>query len=162
MAGFGTLSPGEEVMTPEELAALQPGNALSRGSSILAGIARLPKRVIDAAAAAPRPGLRREDFTDIPANTVPDPNSPLGGIGVSFGRMGWQPGDDLIGQSLQTAANVMGGTPLSAPVKVMLGSGARGKQPDVAVGAMDAAPHPMMIEAGKGARDAYAALIRKD
>lgn len=127
MPVFGTLSPGEEALTAEELARLQPGNALSKGWSMLGGIAMLPKRVIDAAAVAPAAGLRREDFTDLPANTAPDPNSPLGGVGVSFGRIGWQPGDELIGQSLETAANVMGGTSLSAPARaageVALGAG---------------------------------------
>lgn len=117
MPGFGTLSPGEDAMTADELAALQSGNALSKGWSMLGGLAMLPKRVIDAAAVAPAPGLRREDFTDVPANTAPDPNSPLGGVGVPFGRIGWQPGDELIGQSLETAANVMGGTSLSAPAR---------------------------------------------
>lgn len=117
MPGFGTLSPGEDAMTADELAALQSGNALSKGWSMLGGLAMLPKRVIDAAAVAPAPGLRREDFTDVPSNTAPDPNSPLGGVGVPFGRIGWQPGDELIGQSLETAANVMGGTSLSAPAR---------------------------------------------
>jgi len=65
----------------------------------------------------PLPGLRREDYTDIPADTSPDPRSPLGGVGISAPRVGWQPVDPMVGASLEGAANVMGGTALSAPAR---------------------------------------------
>lgn len=108
MAGFGTLSPGE--------LAEEPTNILDQiTAGMINAAVTLPKKAI--LAAATPPGLRREDFTDIPANTAVDPASPLGGVGAQFGRVGWQPGDELIGHALDTTVNVMGGTSLSAPVK---------------------------------------------
>jgi hypothetical protein len=76
----------------------------------------LPHRAIDAAKGTSY-GLRREDFTDVPPDYSPDPNSPLGSVGIAVPKGAWQPTDDLIGASLEGATNVMGGTALSAPAK---------------------------------------------
>lgn len=75
----------------------------------------LPKQAIDQAAENPLPGLRREDFSDVPADTSPDERSPLGWAGVKVPRVGWQPVDPMVGSSLEAGMNVMGGTALSAP-----------------------------------------------
>lgn len=136
MAAFGTLSPGEE--------ALEPANPLA---GFLANVAKavawdLPHNAIRNAAIPP--GLRREDFTDIPANTAPDPRSAWGGVGVPFGRIGWQPGDPLIGNTLEAAMNVMGGTALSAP------AGAAGAGPTlrrVADATLDLSPEARLARA---------------
>jgi hypothetical protein len=77
----------------------------------------LPKEMVEKSQANPLPGLRREDYTDVPADTSPDPNSPLGGVGVKVPRVGWQPVDPMVGGSLEAASNVMGGTALSAPAR---------------------------------------------
>jgi len=77
----------------------------------------LPKAAVTAARNNPLPGLRREDYTDIPPDTSPDPRSPLGGVGVSAPRVGWQPVDPMVGASLEGVANVMGGTVLGAPAR---------------------------------------------
>ena len=74
----------------------------------------LPHRAVEHASQT-APGLRREDFTDIPPDTSPDPRSPLGGIGVKVPKFGAQPVDPLVGDSLEAATNVMGGTAFGAP-----------------------------------------------
>lgn len=66
----------------------------SGAPGLLAGILNVPKRLIDAAATAPAPGMRREDFTDIPGTS--------------------QPGDDLVGASTDMALNLAGtGVPMA-------------------------------------------------
>ena len=75
----------------------------------------LPHNAIRHSMENPYPGLRREDYTDIPADTSPDPNSAFGGIGVKVPRVGWQPVDPMVGDSLEAGMNVMGGTALTAP-----------------------------------------------
>jgi hypothetical protein len=94
----------------------------------------LPHRAIDAAKGTSY-GLRREDFTDVPPDYSPDPSSPLGGVGIAVPKGAWQPTDELIGASLEGAANVMGGTALSAPAKaageVVAGAGPTRRLPRV-------------------------------
>lgn len=82
----------------------------------------LPKNAIDQSRDNPLPGLRREDFTDVPADTSPDERSAFGGIGVKAPKVGWQPVDPMVGSSLETGSNIMGGTALSAPA-ASLGAG---------------------------------------
>jgi len=112
---------------------LPAGIGLSPVTSAAGHIAKgvlwdLPHRAVDAAKGTSY-GLRREDFTDVPPDYSPDPNSPLGGVGVNAPKGGWQPTDELIGASLEGAANVMGGTALSAPAKaageMVVGAGPR-------------------------------------
>lgn len=71
-----------------------------------------PKAMVDAAKTTPY-GLRREDYTDIPPDTSPDPNSPLGGVGIVTPRGAGSHLDPMIRPGLETATNVMGGTALS-------------------------------------------------
>lgn len=82
----------------------------------------LPKRAIDQSVQNPQPGLRREDYTDVPPDTTPDAKSAFGGVGVVVPRVGWQPVDPMVGSSLEAASNVMGGTALTAPAAA-LGAG---------------------------------------
>jgi hypothetical protein len=77
----------------------------------------LPHEAIDQARSNPTPGLRREDYTDVPPDTSPDPKSALGGVGVAVPRVGWQPVDPMVGSSLEATSNVMGGTALGAPAR---------------------------------------------
>lgn len=77
----------------------------------------LPRTAVENARSNPLPGLRREDYTDLPPDTSPDPSSPLGGVGISVPRQGWQPVDPMVGSSLEAASNVMGGTAVGAPEK---------------------------------------------
>ena len=86
-SAFGTLSPGEEAMSTQELGDSQSSNFISKAGSVIGGIAKglfydFPKNMIDRSVQNPQPGLRREDFTDIPPDTSPDPKSAFGGIGV--------------------------------------------------------------------------------
>ena len=74
-----------------------------------------PHKLVGDSRANYMPGLRREDYTDIPADTSPDPKSPLGGVGITVRKPGWQPVDPMVGGSLEAAMNVMGGTALTAP-----------------------------------------------
>jgi hypothetical protein len=76
----------------------------------------LPHRAIDAANQTSY-GLRREDFTDVPPDYSPDPEKAMYDWGVRLPKGGWQPTDELIGASLEGAANVMGGTALGTPAK---------------------------------------------
>lgn len=75
-----------------------------------------PKAMVDAAKTTPY-GLRREDYTDVPPDTSPDPNSPLGGIGVNVPRGEGSHLDPMIRPALETGLNVMAGTAFSAPGK---------------------------------------------
>lgn len=79
-------------LSPEDQAAMQPETfanpAVAQTMKGLAGIATIPKHLIDAAAEAPPPGLRREDFTDIPGSA--------------------QPGDKLAGAAADTAMALAG------------------------------------------------------
>ncbi len=75
----------------------------------------LPKELVEHSRANPLPGLRREDYTDVPADTSPDPKSALSGVGIAAPKVGWQPVDPMVGGSLEAGMNVMGGTALSAP-----------------------------------------------
>lgn len=78
------------VGTPQEVGAQEP-NALDRLiAGIINGTVSLPKRVIDATQAT-APGLRREDFTDIPG--------------------GAQPGEEMRKAALETGLTMMGGAP---------------------------------------------------
>jgi len=102
---------------PEE--DLPAGSGLSPITSLAGHIAKstlwdLPHKAINAAKGTSY-GLRREDFTDVPPDYSPDPNSPLGAAGIAVPKGGWQPTDDLIGASLEGATNVMAGaTPFAA------------------------------------------------
>lgn len=116
-SAFGTLSPGEEAMSTQELGDSQSSNFISKAGSVIGGIAKglfydFPKNMIDRSVQNPQPGLRREDFTDIPPDTSPDPKSAFGGIGVDVPRVGWQPVDPMVGSSLEAAGNMAG---VSAP-----------------------------------------------
>ncbi len=73
-----------------------------------------PKSAIDAAKETPY-GLRREDFTDVPPDRSPDPDSPLGGVGIRVPRGAGSHLDPMIRPALEAGLNVMGGTALSAP-----------------------------------------------
>lgn len=120
----------------------------------------LPKKAIEESQANPLPGLRREDYTDVPADTSPDPRSPLGGIGVAAPRVGWQPVDPMVGSSLEAGMNVMGGTSLSAPARaageVIAGAGpVRG----VPRGTLDMSPEARAASVGSGAADKRAASL---
>lgn len=79
-------------LSPEDQTAMQPETfanpAVAQTMKGLAGIATIPKHLIDAAAEAPPPGLRREDFTDIPGSA--------------------QPGDKLISTAADTAMALAG------------------------------------------------------
>jgi hypothetical protein len=68
----------------------------------------LPKEAIEHAQQNPLPGLRREDYTDVPADTSPDARSAFGGIGVNVPRVGWQPVDPMVGSSMETVGNIAG------------------------------------------------------
>jgi hypothetical protein len=96
----------------------------------------LPKEAVEQAQSNPLPGLRREDYTDIPADTSPDPRSPLGGVGISAPRVGWQPVDPMVGSSLEAATNVAAAPLVGAPVakagETVLGAGAMRKAPTAA------------------------------
>lgn len=126
-SAFGTLSPGEEAMSTQELGDSQSSNFISKAGSVIGGIAKglfydFPKNMIDRSVQNPQPGLRREDFTDIPPDTSPDPRSAFGGVGVDVPKVGWQPVDPMVGSSLEAASNIMGGTALTAPAAA-LGAG---------------------------------------
>lgn len=116
-SAFGTLSPGEEAMSTQELGDSQSSNFISKAGSVIGGIAKglfydFPKNMIDRSVQNPQPGLRREDFTDIPPDTSPDPRSAFGGVGVDVPKVGWQPVDPMVGSSLEAAGNMAG---VSAP-----------------------------------------------
>jgi len=87
-------------MTPEQWAAMSnPGVPWQGGEKIVQGVAQgvadIPRRFITEAGAY-QPGVRREDYTDIPAT---------GG----FGSFGSQPNDAPVAASTDTAAALMGG-----------------------------------------------------
>lgn len=105
-APFGILSPGEVGEQPTTgLDALVAG--------IINGTVQIPKHVIDAARNTAPPGLRREDYTDIPA--------PSGFVQAQ------QPGDEMRSTALNMALLSMGGAaPFGVPVRAgeaALGSG---------------------------------------
>lgn len=83
-----------------EGAALTGGEGGDLLAKILAGLVQVPQRVIDATRAT-APGLRREDYTDVPA-----PN----------GVVPWQPGDDMRLAANEAAMNLAGvGTSFAVP-----------------------------------------------
>jgi hypothetical protein len=93
------------VAAPQELGAQEPNVLDKLIAGIINGTVSLPKRVIEATQAT-APGLRREDFTDIPGSA--------------------QPGADMRAAALDTALVTMGATPFGAPVRageVALGAG---------------------------------------
>lgn len=69
-------------------AAATPEGSPTMLSSMLAGVMNIPKHLIDAAKKAPQPGLRREDFTDLPGSA--------------------QPGDKLAGAAADTSMALAG------------------------------------------------------
>lgn len=107
---FGAFSPGEEAeFTPSPVGPLV-GHVAKR---VLWDV---PHEAVEAAKNTPY-GLRREDFTDIPPDTSPDPSSPLGSVGINVPRGAGSHLDPLISPSLETGLNVMGGTAFSAPAR---------------------------------------------
>ena len=78
------------VATPQELGAQEPNILDKLVAGIFNGTVTLPKRVIEATQAT-APGLRREDFTDIPGAA--------------------QPGDEMRQGALESAMMTMGATP---------------------------------------------------
>ena len=78
------------VGTPQEVGAQEPNILDKLIAGIINGTVTLPKRVIEATQAT-APGLRREDFTDIPGSA--------------------QPGDDMRKAALETSLTMMGAAP---------------------------------------------------
>lgn len=100
-APFGVLSPGEA-------GAEEPGILDKLVAGIINGTVQIPKHVIDAAASSAPPGLRREDYTDIPP--------PQGGAPFGLSPQGWQPGDEMRAASTDAAAGLAGvGTSFAVP-----------------------------------------------
>lgn len=96
MAGFGTLSPGEEAEVPPNIL-----DKIVAGG--LKSVATLPQRAIQAAAVPP--GLRREDFTDIPGTA--------------------QPVDPLVAASTEAAMNMIGAASPFAPAGAVGAAGGK-------------------------------------
>lgn len=107
----GALSEADEqAMMPETYQSPLGRGALGLAKGILWD---LPKRAIDSAVENPMPGLRREDYTDIPGAA--------------------QPVDPMVGASLETALNTMGAPLVSGATaragETVLGSGAIRRPP---------------------------------
>lgn len=97
-APFGVLSPGE-------LGEQEPTFLDRIVAGIINGTVSIPKHVIDATKAT-APGLRREDFTDIPATPAP--------FGLKI--PGEQPGKDLYAGAADVALNLAGASlPFATP-----------------------------------------------
>ena len=90
--------------SPAEQAEVGPSFFDRLVAGIINGTVSIPKRVMDATAAT-APGLRREDFTDIPATPAP----------FGFSRPEEHPGSEMRGAALEAALLPMGGTTFSAP-----------------------------------------------
>jgi hypothetical protein len=114
------------VATEAELAAQEPNILDKLVAGIINGTVTLPKRVIDATMAT-APGLRREDFTDIPGSA--------------------QPGAEMREAALETGLMTMGGTAFGAPV-------ARAGEAVLGAGPVRKAPALPMDEASRMARAA--------
>jgi hypothetical protein len=108
--GGGLSEADEQAMMPETYQSPLGRGALGLAKGILWD---LPKRAIDSAVENPMPGLRREDYTDIPGAA--------------------QPVDPMVGASLETALNTMGAPLVSGTTaragETVLGSGAIRRSP---------------------------------
>lgn len=101
------------VGSPAEQAEVGPSFFDRLVAGIINGTVSIPKRVMDATAAT-APGLRREDFTDIPATPAP----------FGFSRPEEHPGSEMRGAALEAALMTMGATPFGVPGGgAVLGSG---------------------------------------
>lgn len=94
-------------------------------AQVLLGTAQIPKRVIDAAAGTAPPGLRREDYTDMPA--------PQGGAPFGLSPQAWQPGDEQRAATMDAAVNLAGiGAPAAATGAAGVFGGRLAKTADLA------------------------------
>lgn len=114
------------VATPQEAGAQEPNILDKLISGIINGTVTLPKRVIEATQAT-APGLRREDFTDIPGAA--------------------QPGAEMRQGALDAAMMAMGGTTFGAPA-------VRAGEMVVGAGPLRRAPTLPMDEASRMGRAA--------